>query len=800
MKRRVVIISIIIVLAVVIIGLTTANAIQNRAVRSQMNLGNKYLTEGNYQEAVLAFEKAISIDTKNVEARIMLTEALVNADKPKDAETVLKEGIALNSRNGELYAKLADLYITSNRISEAESVLKEGIGNSPRSAGLYTKLADLYIAQDRFDEAFGLLDSGYSNTNDSGIQGKLNEMGNELRIVVDATTIQVGGNSNLRMVRRTKSGNTVTVASDWSAKSQNIGRLSKSQDNSAVFQGIAAGTETVTAKYGSIVKSVNIEVKQKTLASIQVSAEPAESTVGGSIQLRASGKDQDGSAMDINPTWQLSGDVGSLISSQGTGNTLSCTKDGQAKITVSVGNISSSVNVTVKKRSYQVSTSVSGQGSVSKMPEQGQYEEGSVVTVQASPSAGWRFIKWEGITDQTANTATVKVDSNKAVTAVFEAQYFSLNTSVGGQGSISRSVSYNSYAYGTDVALTAVPAEGWVFDHWEGDLTGSSSRGVVEMNYNRNVKAVFVKKVNMYNLTVSKDGEGSVTCDNNADSYPEGTSVVLKAVPAQGWLFDHWDGEASGYGDTSTVVMSSNKNVKAIFAKPGGFDGRITNVSDGSGAKGVTIKFRRGENARTGAVAATAVTKDNGLYEVSGLAPGTYTGEIASEGGATNYYSAICVSGTVKHDQNATVVPTWGVGETRIILEWGNMPLDLDSRMTGPVEASDSRFEINFDNNVYYQSQDRKMADLQIDVTGGYGPETITIYRQLDGVYRYFVHNYSGNPSMSMSDVRVKVYKGSKLVNTFSAPANREGLYWVVFEMNGENIKPINTVTNTKPE
>ena len=34
-----------------------------------MNLGNKYLSEGNYEEAIIAFEKAIKIDSKNTDVK-----------------------------------------------------------------------------------------------------------------------------------------------------------------------------------------------------------------------------------------------------------------------------------------------------------------------------------------------------------------------------------------------------------------------------------------------------------------------------------------------------------------------------------------------------------------------------------------------------------------------------------------------------------------------------------------------------------------------------------------------------------
>lgn len=49
----------------------------------------------------------------------------------------------------------------------------------------------------------------------------------------------------------------------------------------------------------------------------------------------------------------------------------------------------------------------------------GTYEEGSIVTLTATPNTGWVFSKWEGDETGVSNPITVTMDANKAITAVF---------------------------------------------------------------------------------------------------------------------------------------------------------------------------------------------------------------------------------------------------------------------------------------------------------------------------------------------------------------------------------------------
>jgi hypothetical protein len=117
------------------------------------------------------------------------------------------------------------------------------------------------------------------------------------------------------------------------------------------------------------------------------------------------------------------------------------------------------------------------------------YNDGIVVTVTAFALDGFEFQGWAGdIGDNAPGNATIHVTMNKerSITANFVALYNVLVTASpvsGGtilvttvDGSFSTSANQTAlsipYAMGTVLLLSAIPASGYKFDRWNGNLTG----------------------------------------------------------------------------------------------------------------------------------------------------------------------------------------------------------------------------------------------------------------------------------------------------------------------------------------
>lgn len=247
-----------------------------------------------------------------------------------------------------------------------------------------------------------------------------------------------------------------------------------------------------------------------------------------------------------------------------------------------------------------------------------------------------------------------------------------------------------------------------------------------------------------------------------------------------------------------TTILEAVLQINQSYSGYGTIKGVIRNALTGHGVSGLNLKLRKGINVTTGTPIKTTTTVSNGEYSFTDIEAGNYTIEASGTGYNTTYFSAICLGNQTISNQDATISPILSPGETRIILTWGSTPRDLDSHLTGPLPDG-NRFHMYYiykGNNSPWPN----IVNLDLDDIDGHGPETTTLYQQIDGVYRFSVHDYTNRNStnsyaLSNSNALVRVYQSNGLVASFNVPPNQEGTLWTVFEMTGSTITPINNMT-----
>lgn len=84
-------------------------------------------------------------------------------------------------------------------------------------------------------------------------------------------------------------------------------------------------------------------------------------------------------------------------------------------------------------------------------------------------------------------------DIASASTVTITAAQFTLGTSVVGSGTVTKTPDLATYGYGDSVQLNANPSFGWEFDHWDGDLTGSTNPDSITMDSDKTVTAYFTQ-------------------------------------------------------------------------------------------------------------------------------------------------------------------------------------------------------------------------------------------------------------------------------------------------------------------
>ena len=233
--------------------------------------------------------------------------------------------------------------------------------------------------------------------------------------------------------------------------------------------------------------------------------------------------------------------------------------------------------------------------------------------------------------------------------------------------------------------------------------------------------------------------------------------------------------------------------------------GTVSNALNGRGISGARIRLRNNWNNISGPYmdGFETVTNSSGRYTVTNIPVGYYTVEASLDGYVTGYTNIIVLSENAKTDFDFTITPELAADEIRIVLTWGSTPSDLDSHLIGRT-PDNGTFNVYYSNKVY-RFNGVEMANLDVDDTSSYGPETITILEDIYGTYTYAVHNFSNRSSssstaLSFSGAVVRVFIGSIQVAEYHVPTDQIGTYWTVFQIDGSGrIVPVNTLSNTKP-
>ena len=139
---------------------------------------------------------------------------------------------------------------------------------------------------------------------------------------------------------------------------------------------------------------------------------------------------------------------------------------------------------------------------------------------------------------------------------------YTLKTSAN-NGIVERSPSKSLYEEGSTVLLTAVPNSGFKFDSWSGDLIGTENPFLLTMDTSKNITANFSRI--RYTLNVSAEN-GTVERYPDQADYDEGETVLVKAFPDEGFVFESWSGDMSDTIDRISIVMDADKHITANFS------------------------------------------------------------------------------------------------------------------------------------------------------------------------------------------------------------------------------------------
>lgn len=161
--RKTLIIVLIAIIAVIGIGATAFSISKSvfDPYEQQIKLGYKFLAEGQYEEAILAFDKAITIEAKRDKAYIGKADTYL-AISGEDMVTMINENLK-----------------TGFALTQSKKILDT-----------YIRIADELCERASYADALDLLQRGYEVTSDERIKEKIDEI---LEIIGDSSDINLTG-------------------------------------------------------------------------------------------------------------------------------------------------------------------------------------------------------------------------------------------------------------------------------------------------------------------------------------------------------------------------------------------------------------------------------------------------------------------------------------------------------------------------------------------------------------------------------------------------------------------------------
>ena len=264
---------------------------------------------------------------------------------------------------------------------------------------------------------------------------------------------------------------------------------------------------------------------------------------------------------------------------------------------------------------------------------------------------------------------------------------------------------------------------------------------------------------------------------------------------------------------TNPIGLTQNNTVATAVvlsptsAQTGSLTGVVKDAYSGLDISGVTIEVRAGINAAPTDTLVASLTTGvvSPIYTFTTLPAGTYTITATKTGFLTSSITATVTALATSTANPVLMSPIITAEQTRIVLSWSSAA-DLDAHLvtpTSPNTLGSQQFHVNL--GARGSAIADPYATLDFDVTTGFGPETITVSKNLDGTYRYYVRAQTPTELIPSSAV-VQVFQGtaSSPIATFNVPVLGVGDLWHVFDMDVlsgfQIINGINTITSSANE
>lgn len=314
--------------------------------------------------------------------------------------------------------------------------------------------------------------------------------------------------------------------------------------------------------------------------------------------------------------------------------------------------------------------------------------------------------------------------------------------------------------------------------------------------------------IDLENIDTLEDVEAiDITAGKYSTSdIKEGTYVLM--IKAEGYKkFIQIISINSNYGEKFENEIA--ELVKEYSGEPAStIEGNVVNSVNKAPLSGITVQLRKYKNCKQSELVKEVVTDWEGTFRFENVEGENYTiiavdNRVGKGNTFVTSYTNVCVNNESSKFVKIAMSEKMPENVVRFVLTWASeakkVIRDLDAHIITPTLEEGKVCDVNY-NNKNYSYNGIDYTSLDVDDTDYEGPETITIYKPLNGKYYYYIDNYSEDGTFLNSDVKVNVYKGSTLVDTITPKSSTDNTkVWNVLEYDSETgkIKIINQGINS---
>ncbi|MDY4245774.1 MAG: leucine-rich repeat domain-containing protein [Porphyromonas sp.] len=208
---------------------------------------------------------------------------------------------------------------------------------------------------------------------------------------------------------------------------------------------------------------------------------------------------------------------------------------------------------------------------------------GTEQTVVVSPADGYKLTKLTANGQDILQTKRFKVTENTVVKATFALQSYNVTTIKVGEGTLYVSGADNLEAEtpGTELTITADPAEGYELTKLTANNKNILDTKKVVVNEDMIIRAIFSKKT--FKVSLEKRGKGTIKAvgEDDLNAVPYGTELTIVATPEEGSELTSLIAGGINITKTKKVTIKKETTIEAVFTTQS-FAVKLTKEGEGT--------------------------------------------------------------------------------------------------------------------------------------------------------------------------------------------------------------------------